>query len=404
MNVLEERHCPSQIIMGYNDPNFCVLMNLGLYLESQFLTKPNDEGILNCFSFGTSSAMNTKKKASRVLKEIFESDEFKAAFGDGKGLDGQRLLEWLVGSHSVRKCAATHARRNGSPRDSIDIRGRWKHQKRQVDVYVDTTVPYPDAQVCSALCVGGAIRYDLVVGSGLDDCWILEHVVPKIREHHYCKKAAAVLGRAVLWACFDPITSQLVPKEILSRVQGEYERARILDPGTNPVRKVGLVVCGHEGQLFIDDLVIDGELAGAAYDEARASGAEATTSDLNLKRKRHSSELQVILSQLAVLRKQNEVLSTKFDIMKNHISKKLKYIADTMNQFAAIPATFERNNFLTSLSTTTKQSASSLPFSSSITGTSTKNRVPRLCPRKKEGRIGTRSTKGTSSGASWLRQ
>ena len=27
--------------------------------------------------------MNTKKKASRVLKEIFESDGFKEAFGDG---------------------------------------------------------------------------------------------------------------------------------------------------------------------------------------------------------------------------------------------------------------------------------------------------------------------------------
>ena len=140
-NVLEERHCPSQIIMGSNDPNFCVLMNLSLYLESQFPTEPNSEGILNCFSFGTSSATNTKKKASRVLKEIFELDEVKAAFGDGKGLDGQKLLDWLVSSHSVRKSAATYARRNGSPRDSIDIRGSWKHQKRQVDVYVDTTVP-----------------------------------------------------------------------------------------------------------------------------------------------------------------------------------------------------------------------------------------------------------------------
>ena len=136
-------------------------------------------------------------------------------------------------------------------------------------------------------------------------------------------KAAAVLGRAVLWACIDPITCQLVPKDILSRVQGEYELAHILDPGTNPVRKVGLVVCGHEGQLFIDD--------SAADDEARASWADATTFDLNLKRKRHSSELQVISSQLTVLRKQNEVLSTKVNIMKNHISKNLKYVADTMN-------------------------------------------------------------------------
>ena len=61
-----------------------------------------------------------------------------------------------------------------------------------------------------------------------------------------------------------------------------------MDPETNPVRKVSLVVCGHEGQLFVDDSVIDGELDGAADDEARASRANAIISDLNLKRKRHS--------------------------------------------------------------------------------------------------------------------
>ena len=208
-----------------------------------------------------------------------------------------------------------------------------------------------------------------MVGSGLDDCWVLENVVPKISQYHYCKKAAAVLGRAVLWACFDPLASQLVPQEILSRVQGEYERVRILDPATNPVRKVGLVVCGHEGQLFINDLVMDGEVVkGAVDDETGASGAtNATTSDLNLKRKRHSSELQVILSQLAVLRKQNEVLSTEFDIMRNHLSKKLKYISDTMNRFAAIPATFSTRNNL-NLTTVTNPASPSHPSSTTNTG------------------------------------
>ena len=63
---------------------------------------------------------------------------------------------------------------------------------------------------------------------------------------------------------------------------------------------------------------------GAVDDETYTSRAtSSTTFDLNLKRKRHSSELQIILSQLAVLRKQNAVLSTEVDIMKNHLSKKL---------------------------------------------------------------------------------
>ena len=53
----------------------------------------NTSRVLNCFSFGGSNAANTKKKASRVMREIFKSDELKAAFEDGKGLDGQKLLE-----------------------------------------------------------------------------------------------------------------------------------------------------------------------------------------------------------------------------------------------------------------------------------------------------------------------
>ena len=195
-NALGERHCPSQITLGFNDPNFCILLNIGLYLESQFPSKVNDEGsILNYLSFGGSSPTNIKKKTSTVSREIFESDEFKAAFGHVRGLDGQKLLEWLVGSHSVQKLAPMHAHHNGSPRHLINICGRWKQQKQQIDIYVDTTVLYPDVQVCSALYVGGTIRYDLVIGSGFNNCRVLNNVVQNISQHQYCKKAAVVLCR-----------------------------------------------------------------------------------------------------------------------------------------------------------------------------------------------------------------
>ena len=96
-----------------------------------------------------------RRYVSRVIRDIFKPDELRANFGDGKGLDGQKLLEWLVGSHS--KCLETYC--NGSrPRNSLDI--HHVRQKCQVDVYVvvvvDTIVPSPDTQVCSAFCAGGA--------------------------------------------------------------------------------------------------------------------------------------------------------------------------------------------------------------------------------------------------------
>ena len=66
-NVLEERHCPSQIILGASDPDFCALLNVGLYLESIFPTEINDEGLVNCFAF-VGNALNTNKRVSRILK------------------------------------------------------------------------------------------------------------------------------------------------------------------------------------------------------------------------------------------------------------------------------------------------------------------------------------------------
>ena len=32
-NVLDERYCPSEIILGLDDPDFSILLNIGLYLE-----------------------------------------------------------------------------------------------------------------------------------------------------------------------------------------------------------------------------------------------------------------------------------------------------------------------------------------------------------------------------------
>ena len=355
-NVLEERHCPSQIILGSNDPDFCVLLNVGVYLEHMFPTEMNDEGLVTCFSIAKKS-YNTKKRAGKILSEIFTSDDFETSFGDGRTSVGN-----VLGSHSLRKCAATHARRNGCSRDEIDLRGRWKHLKRQVDTYLDTSVPYPDAKVCTAICIGGAIKYAVRKGAGIDDAWILKNVVPNIAEQHSCLKAASVLGRAIMWACFDPLASLHVPSSILERVKSQYARICTLDPTLNPIRKVGFVVCGHEGQLYIDNLVVeDEEEVACSNDEPSLAGI----TDLNRKRKRQSAELQAVLSQLSVLRKQNEVLSEELSVLKTHLSKKLKYMADTLNRIAAIPAQITRIHNLTN----TNPSSSNSTTNCDITGT-----------------------------------
>ena len=105
-NILEECHCSNQIILGANDPDFCVLLNAGIYLENTFPTEVNDEGLINCFACA-GNALNTKKAVSRILKDLFHSEDFKNRFCNGAEF-GSLLDQWLCTSHSFRKFALQH--------------------------------------------------------------------------------------------------------------------------------------------------------------------------------------------------------------------------------------------------------------------------------------------------------
>ena len=93
--VQEERHCPSQITLGLDYPDFCVLLNVGLYLGCRFPIEVNDQRLVSCFSI-PKKMYTTKKRAGKVLSDIFTSDEFESNFGDRHGSIGV-----LLDSHSL---------------------------------------------------------------------------------------------------------------------------------------------------------------------------------------------------------------------------------------------------------------------------------------------------------------
>ena len=152
-----------------------------------------------------------------------------------------------VGTHSIRKLAATFARRNGCSKDDVNTRGRWKRLKQMVDNYIANEIPYPDAKAAAALCIGSAIKYELKKDCGVDDEWISQYVVPEVTEKLGDKRASHILGKALLWACLDPEGQDIAPLQILKRVNLEYERVWVLGSTVNPVRKPPLVICVHEG-------------------------------------------------------------------------------------------------------------------------------------------------------------
>ncbi|KAI2488930.1 hypothetical protein MHU86_25984 [Fragilaria crotonensis] len=69
----------------------------------------------------------SKETAQTMFNKIFKMEVFGGETADG-GTDS-------LGSHSIRKFAATHARRSGCTKDDKDIRGRWKSKARVSDVY-----------------------------------------------------------------------------------------------------------------------------------------------------------------------------------------------------------------------------------------------------------------------------
>ncbi len=160
-----------------------------------------------------SGGQKSKETAQLIFRKIFNLEEFTGhADANNDGAADH------LGSHSIRKFAATHTRRCGCNKDDKDIRGRWKSKARVSDVYKDTELPYPDAKVAEKLCVGGPCFYvfpeelsnnnlELEGGTSmiamLRTFILLINVVPNIRQR-LLNSAAIVLGKALLWLIYSP--------------------------------------------------------------------------------------------------------------------------------------------------------------------------------------------------------
>lgn len=121
-NIREEQESPTQILFGAMDPIVCPLLNLAAWLEGG-----EDYGLLLFGSYRTNRAV------SSLLESVFNNELFR------------KLKEGLLGTHSIRKGAASYAARLGLLRDWISTRGRWRMKKMQVDTYIEINLPYPDA-------------------------------------------------------------------------------------------------------------------------------------------------------------------------------------------------------------------------------------------------------------------
>ena len=259
-NVGDERDEPWQIVMGSMDTMYCVLVSMAVCLEMNMRANASAGNSPYVFLFSDdvavpSGGLNVKSIAQIVFgQKVFKMEQFRNAADSGS----------LLGSHSIRKYAATHARKCGCNKDEKDIRGRWKSKGRVSDVYDDV----------EKLCIGGACFYlfpnkDVNVNGGVVDATIgnniemlktsvLTHVVPNIN-HRVPESCALVLGKVFLWFiyCDDAVSENFLPEEFKRRIKLELKELLAASGGVdveienlNPICRVPVKVSGDQGSDF----------------------------------------------------------------------------------------------------------------------------------------------------------
>lgn len=346
-NVLEERNCPNQILLGSYDSTFCLLLALSIYLEYWFSV--SCAGRQSIFLF--SDDVDMKRTPNRVKDSyiralrinVFTNPEF---FRLSKAAEDSPL-----GSHSLRKFAATWARSNGCNSDEVETRGRWKrYGGRVVDRYIDVTQVYIDAKVQKALCVGGPIKYELIADSGITKSWCDEFVVPGIKLYFAAdEKMADVLALPLLYAALDDhLTDALtVPVTLSTRIRSAYERVRILPPNINPVQKVPLTIYRVNDALCMDSTVNARDVRQQRGNEELGVLGGGDDGNTNEHFDAILIQQQQLLNKLEV---QAAEIKQQIDDVKKEVSSSFKVINLNLNRIliqAPRQATRQQNNAIT---------------------------------------------------------
>lgn len=253
-NVMEERECPDQILIGAADTDFCVLLALACYLESR-LTSHQQSKYLFGDSDNDYEPDRVNERYCRVLRQCWATPEFQEILVQTRG---------FLGSHSNRKFPATWCAEHGCSEPEVEIRGRWKGKKngRVVNRYISVEQLTTDAKLAGVLAVGGPIRYKLKEDSHVSHHFLVHTVVPKIYEHFSgdeSNKIADVLALPLLWACHEPALAHMISPAVRARVQAGYNTIRGAHPADyNPVVKVPLHISRVENQVFIQEALAGG--------------------------------------------------------------------------------------------------------------------------------------------------
>ena len=291
-NIGGGRVVPPQIVLGSMDTTFCALLHLAIYMETSLMRGSAAAGYEKAFLFTDDLSVDEEgvpngprrinSKFQGICTRIFKRcKEFV------------ELLEQLggsLGSHSIRKFAATFASRLGIGLPEIDYRGRWKskdeREHKVAAMYVNKDHAFVDATVAAVLCHNQPIAYrphkDAV---GVTPEWLQENVIPFLTQFysHGCTPAdnpVMVLAYPLLWAAMSPEMEGKMDPEHRQKIRDAYSKIDSLPAGVNPVVRVGLRVGRVKDLVVINEVAPEATPVGddsPAAEVARANGVVPLT-------------------------------------------------------------------------------------------------------------------------------
>ena len=283
--VRGNKKCPPQIVIGSMDTWYCPLLNLAVFLETWLKQGGGAPGFNDSYLFtkdqerdvdGTPlGPKRVNRRFQKACTKIFKGDDrFKEL---AKEMDGD------LGSHSIRKFAATFCKNLGIDLSDVNFRGRWKSEEERnnkvlADSYVNKNQPIIDAQVAEVLCQNQPCSYRRHKdATGVTDQWLLKHVVPFM--HHFYSQGAGstspalTLAYPLLWAAMSPEMEHRMDPLQRNKIREEYEKIRTLPVGVNPVVRVGLRIGRRKHLLVIDE--VSPEVTAVPADSEAAAAATA---------------------------------------------------------------------------------------------------------------------------------
>lgn len=281
-NVKDERDAPWQIQFAANNWRLDPLLRLALYLEYKYESGEGRRAQF-IYSVENETPKRVKGRYSKDIREgVVRTDEFQDLTKSLGMVPTEKPKR--KGAHSTRKYAKTRSRRKGKcSKDDSNYRGRWKGDAAKASSrYEDTYLPYPDAKVCAELCHDGPIAYLITGSAWVTDNWIVQHVSPNITAVHGTL-LGALLGRAILWACFDPDARVIVDHHLYNKIMSAYRGGHPSSSGdqnqqqdnnsNNPIQKLFLMIYAKEEEAVVE--VIDNGLDGSGAFIGRMSVEDA---------------------------------------------------------------------------------------------------------------------------------